>query len=78
MSKGLKVILAISHDGYVCRGDEDKMDWTGQSDKQVFRMLTGVGGAVGVGSRTFKLMPFPLDGRELFCISDRADRKSVV
>lgn len=66
---GLKVLMAVSADGYVARGEDDDMSWTGSEDKKVFRLLTHVGtDPIGVGAKTFRQMP-PLKGRQLQPIS---------
>jgi len=64
----LKLLMAVSADGFVCRGPNDDMRWTGKSDKQAFRLLTSVGGVVGAGSTTFDQMP-PLKHRQMVRIS---------
>jgi dihydrofolate reductase len=66
---GLKLVMAVSHDGFVAKGPTDDMRWTGSTDKQVFRLLTGTGGVVGVGRRTAELMPEKLAGRTLIRLS---------
>lgn len=65
----LKLILAVSADGYMARGLEDNMDWTGGEDKAIFRMLTSVGGACGVGYSSWLSMPKELRGRSLVPIT---------
>lgn len=61
----MKIIMAVSQDGFVARGPADDMRWTGKMDKQLFRLLTSSGqGIVGVGSTTLALMP-DLPGRRL-------------
>ena len=62
----MRLIMAVSNDGYVAQGPKDDMSWTGDADKRAFRLLTSVGGGVcGVGSTTFDLMP-KLKGRKLW------------
>lgn len=68
MTQGLKLIMAMSTDGFLCRGPEDDMRWTGYSDKRIFHALTMTGGVMGAGRKTFDLLP-PLHGRTLVCIS---------
>src|SRR5690606_28588783 len=53
----LKLLMAVSLDGYMARGVDDDMAWTGQTDKRIFRILTGVGGQVGVSARSGLHMP---------------------
>lgn len=64
----MKLLMAVSADGYLCTGQTDPMDWTDPVDKKIFRALTGVGGICAVGSNTYKVMP-KLDGRHLIPIS---------
>ena len=66
---GLKLVMAVSDDGFVARGPTDDMSWTPPADKEVFRLLTGVGGVVGVGHNTARHMPGKLSGRRLHVLS---------
>lgn len=69
--------MAHSSDGFVARGPEDDMSWTGSADKALFRLLTRAGSQVcGVGSNTYKLMP-KLPGRKLTQISRGPDGISL-
>jgi hypothetical protein len=61
--------MAVSGDGYLARGPDDDMSWTGPLDKAVFRALTAIGGVVAAGSHTFDLMPKVLHGRTLLRLS---------
>lgn len=65
----MKLIMAVSKDGYVARKHDDDMSWTGPFDKAVFRLLTCVGGEIACGSRTAALMPRTLDGRSIHVLS---------
>lgn len=63
----MRAIYAVSLDGFMARDHHDHMDWTGSLDKGLFRVLTGVGGVVGVGSTTYDLMTRSQSGgRRLF------------
>lgn len=64
----LRLILAVSADGYLSRGPHDDMEWTGSPDKKVFRLLTSVGGVCAAGSTTWAHMP-ELPGRRVVPIS---------
>lgn len=66
----LKLIMAISKDGFVSLGPDDDMLWTGPDDKRAFRLLTSVGGVLGAGRRTFENLP-RLKGRRVICLSTR-------
>jgi dihydrofolate reductase len=59
----MKLIMAVSADGYVARSDHDDMRWLGADDKALFRVLTSVGGECFVGARSYALMPQHLVGR---------------
>lgn len=65
---GLKLVMAVSADGFVARGPTDDMTWTGSTDKRVFRLLTSVGGILGAGRRTFEQLP-KLEGRTVVPLS---------
>lgn len=67
----MKLIMAVSKDGYVTRKADDDMSWTGPIDKAAFRMLTSVGGVLGCGSRTWESMPRCLPGRKLVRLSTK-------
>lgn len=66
----LKLVMAVSKDGFVSMGPNDDMLWTGPDDKRAFRLLTSVGGVLGAGRRTFEQLP-RLKGRRVVCISTR-------
>ena len=65
----LKAIVAISKDGYFARESEDKMNWLGPVDKQVFRILTASTARLGVGTKSAQFMPKKLEGRKLYKLS---------
>lgn len=66
----MKLVMAVSADGYVARDGNDDMSWTGHLDKAVFRILTSVGPEpLAVGRRTKIIMPRTLPGRNMFTIS---------
>lgn len=65
----LRLVMAVSRDGYLSRCKGDTMEWLGPTDKAVFRILTGVGGVCGVGSGTAPHMPNELPGRALVVLS---------
>jgi len=67
----MRLVMAVSADGYVARGLDDDMRWAGRADKQAFRLLTSVGGVCAAGSTTFGLMP-GLQGRRLVQLTRRA------
>ncbi len=69
---GFKLILAVSADGFIARGPDDDMKWTGPIDKALFRALTCTGGALLVGSQTAKAMPQKLPNRRLITLSRNA------
>ena len=66
----LKIVMAVSKDGFVSFGPDDDMSWTGPDDKRAFRLLTAVGGVLGAGRRTFEMLP-RLKGRRVVCLSTR-------
>lgn len=66
----MRLLMAVSADGYLCLGPNDDMKWTGPTDKKLFRALTSVGGVCAVGVTTYHLTP-SLDGRQLIPLSRR-------
>lgn len=36
----MKLLMAVSKDGFLASGPDDKMQWTGVTDKAIFRLLT--------------------------------------
>lgn len=68
--QGLKLVMAVSYDGFVARHPKDDMSWTDPQDKELFRSLTSVGGTCGVGRLTSEVMPKSLPGRRLVVLSN--------
>lgn len=67
----MKLILARSQDGFLCRDALDDMHWTGKLDKLIFKLLTiSDGQPLAAGSATAKLLP-TLVGRQLLVVSQR-------
>lgn len=70
----LKMVMAVSKEGYVARGPRDNMAWTGSLDKALFRLLTLSDPVVGMSKRTLDLLPGKqwekgLPGREVVELS---------
>lgn len=70
---GLKLIMAVSADGFVASGPRDDMRWTGFTDKQVFRLLTASHPILLVGRKTAEVMP-PLPHRRVVPLSRDRER----
>lgn len=65
----MKLLLAVSGDGFLAKGPDDDMKWTGPEDKAVFKLLTQTSNKpLLAGSTTHKLLP-DLKGRVVFPIS---------
>ncbi len=64
----MRLLMAVSADGFLCKGPTDDMTWTGRTDKLLFRILTGVGRICAAGSTTRDLMR-SLPGRTLLELS---------
>lgn len=65
----MKLLIAVSADGFVATGPSDNMRWTGLQDKAVFRLLTLTSDQVLLAGRvTAELMP-TLSGRTLVPLS---------
>ncbi|ALH23649.1 putative dihydrofolate reductase [Pseudomonas phage PaMx28] len=65
----MKLILAVSRDGFLASGPDDDMRWTGPADKYAFRLLTlSDGEPLLAGKQTARLMP-PLPGRDIVHLS---------
>ncbi len=64
----MRLLMAVSADGFLCRGPADDMTWTGSMDKRLFRVLTSVGRVCAAGSTTRDLMR-DLPGRTLLRLS---------
>lgn len=66
----MKLIMAISEDGYVANGPEDDMLWTGSVDKAIFRLLTSTSNALAASSYSCYMIPNKLPGRgQLYSLS---------
>lgn len=59
----MKLIMAVSKDGFVARGPEDDMSWTGPIDKAVFRLLTSTSDVLAVSAKSLEMMPEEMPGR---------------
>lgn len=69
----MRLVMAVSKDGWLARCHDDNMTWLGADDKAAFRLLTSTnGGHVGVGSKTAECMPPVLPGRSLLVLSTRS------
>lgn len=66
----MKLIMAVSKDGFVARGSDDDMTWTGPIDKAVFKLLTSTSDVLAVSAKTLQYMPNTLPGRgKLYALS---------
>lgn len=65
----MRLLMAVSYDGFLAKGPTDDMSWTGAYDKAVFRLLT-MGQVVGAGRRTAEMLP-TLPGRRTIPLSSR-------
>lgn len=65
----MKLIMALSADGFLCRSENDPMNWLPAIDKRIFRVITGVGGICAAGRKTCEVMPLELTGRRLLSLS---------
>lgn len=69
----MRLVMAVSADGFVARGPDDDMTWTGPADKFVFKLLTlSSDSPLYAGGRTYDQMP-PLKGRRLVRLSRGLD-----
>jgi len=59
----MKLIMAVSSDGFVARGEDDDMSWTGSMDKAVFKLLTTTNDVLAVSAKSLQYMPKSLPGR---------------
>lgn len=66
----MRLIMAISRNGYVSRGPTDTMTWTGPTDKAVFKLLTSTEDVLAASAQTLEYMPSALPGRgKVFALS---------
>ncbi len=73
----MKLILAVSQDGFLARGPDDNMTWTGPLDKFAFKLLTLSDGLpLYAGSATFDSLP-PLKGRKVYRLSQDGSPESM-
>lgn len=67
----MKLLMAVSSDGFLAAGPDDAMRWTGVTDKAIFRLLTLTGDRytpILAGRRTVGMLP-RLHGREVKMLS---------
>lgn len=67
----MKLLMAISADGFVARGPDDDMRWLGPTDKGVFKLLTTqTDPSILVRSRRTELaMPRVLNARKIISVT---------
>jgi len=66
----MKLIMAVSGDGFVAKGPDDDMSWVGPIDKAVFKLLTSTSDVLAVSAKSLEYMPKELPGRgRLFGLS---------
>ena len=67
----MRLLMAISADGFVAKSDQDSMTWLGPLDKHIFRILSAVGGVCGIGRKSMACIttPLPWPGRTLIPLS---------
>ena len=59
----MRLIMAVSGNGFVATGEDDDMSWTGPIDKAVFKLLTSTSNILAVSAKTLQYMPKELPGR---------------
>ena len=59
----MKLIMAVSGNGFVAKGPDDDMSWTGPTDKAVFKLLTSTSDVLAVSAKSLESMPEQLPGR---------------
>lgn len=59
----MKLIMAVSGNGFVAKGPDDDMSWTGLTDKAVFKLLTSTSDVLAVSAKSLESMPKQLPGR---------------
>lgn len=65
----MRLVMAVSKDNFVARGERDDMRWTGATDKALFKLVTTLGGEVlAAGRKTAELLPH-LEGRTVLTLS---------
>ena len=67
----MRLLMAISADGFVAKSEHDSMTWLGSLDKHIFRILSAVGGVCGIGRKSLACIttPLPWPGRTLIPLS---------
>lgn len=65
----MKLILAVSRDGFLASGPDDNMRWTGPADKYAFRLLTLSDGQPLLAGRTTAASLPLLPGRRVISLS---------
>lgn len=75
----MKAIFIESSNGYLARGASDNMMWTPILDKQIFKLLTSIGGVCVCSKNTYKLLPKKMldDPARQFIVAERTGSKSL-
>lgn len=75
----MKAIFCESSNGYLARNESDTMEWTGSLDKQMFKLLTTIGGVCVCSKHTYSLLPQKmLQGSRQFIVAERTGKNSLV
>lgn len=69
----VRIIAAITADGFIARGPEHAADWTSKEDKRLFVELTKKAGVMIMGSRTYDTIGRPLPGRKTVVYTSRPE-----
>ena len=75
----MKAIFVESANGYMARNATDTMSWTPILDKQIFKLLTTIGGVCVCSKHTYNLLPEKMlnDSGRRFIVADKTGRKSL-
>jgi dihydrofolate reductase len=65
----MKILMAVSSDGFLASGPDDNMRWTGVMDKAIFRLLTLSSGLPLLAGRKTAIMLPSLPGRVVIALS---------
>ncbi|MBP5485917.1 MAG: hypothetical protein J6Y07_04405 [Alphaproteobacteria bacterium] len=75
----MKTILVESSNGYMAKGPNDTMTWTPVLDKQIFKLLTTIGGVCVCSKHTYNLLPQKMlnDPAREFIVAEKTGAKSL-
>lgn len=69
----VRIIAALTADGFIARGPDHLANWTSKEDKRLYVELTKQAGVMIMGSKTYDTIGRPLPGRKTVVYTSRPE-----